>query len=106
MYAEDMKWAREHLTELPDGMKNVKAWYSNKELMEATKDTYYQGKYLRQDVRDAKNLYEQHKKTISGKVDAFMEKNGSTIAKKLNDASTKISKVVNKAKHWIKSLFD
>jgi hypothetical protein len=84
--------------------ENVTRWYSNESLRKHEREYFNndgEGKYITQDIERAKTKIEKHSKTIAGKVDAYMSKNGYKIAKYLNKASVK----VDKAKTWLNSLF-
>lgn len=104
MYGSDINKARAELETNPKGVQNVNRWYNDKSIREGTKETYRQGEYLRREARDTKNSYNSRKKSLGGKIDAFMEKHGKTIVKKLNKASNYAYKGRNAVKRLLKKL--
>ena len=98
-YQEDMRRAFMEIKENPDGIRNVARWYNDPVTTEHSKQSYREGKYLRSDLFWAENAYRGHKSTIRGKIDAFMEKHGNTIAKNLN------YEYVTKGAHYVGKKF-
>lgn len=101
MYAQDMNEAKRNQSSNPKGVHNVNGWYSNPKIKERTKETYRDGKYLRNDLSRAKNKVSSHEDSISGKIDSFMEKHGKKIARTLNSVNSYVDKGIN----WIKKRF-
>ena len=86
--------------------KNVNRWYKDRTIKEGTKDTYgfYNGPgYLdRYRVDSAKYFEDKRAKSIGGKVDKFMAKNGAKMAKSLNKAVDAIEKGKKKVANLFK----
>lgn len=96
LYKQDMRDAMANIKNNPDGPKNVKYWYNRTQDPESHKEVYPGGGDLRYQARDAKNDYERYKDTVSGKIDAVMEKHGENIAEKLNKPNKYIKRVKGK----------
>ena len=86
------------------GRENINRWYKDSTIKKYTKDDVYgfhDGSYKRHLAESAKYNENKRAKTIGGKVDKFMAKNGAKIAKNLNKAVD----TIEKGKQKIASLF-
>ena len=88
---------------------NVNRWYKDKAIKKGIRDTAYEGydksgHYDKYRVNSAKYYEEKHAKTVRGKVDKFMEKNGRKIAKNLNSMSDQIDKGKRKVRDLFKRI--
>lgn len=100
-YKQDMKRAYENTSNNPNGPKNVSNWYNARE-QQRTRDYYIDsgpGKYKRNDIERDEYFKNKHSKTVRGKIDKFMAKNGVKMAKDLTRASDLVVKGKSKLKH-------
>lgn len=86
--------------------KNVNRWYKDRVIKEATKDVNSSfgkpGYYAKYQVDTAKYFEDKRAKSIGGKVDKFMARNGYKIAKSLNKAVDAIEKGKKKVLNMFK----
>ena len=86
--------------------ENVNRWYKDRVIKDGTKDVYssygHPGNYAKYKVDTAKNREANRAKSIGGKVDKFMAKNGYKIAKSLNKAGDAIEKGKKKVLNMFK----
>ena len=104
-YNMDLKTANN-----PTEKRNVNRWYKDPEIREHTKNAY--SSYGQPGSLDKKNLdyskwdKEKRSRSIGGKVDKFMSKNGHKIAKSMNKSTKTIErgqrKVVNMFKNIVR----
>ena len=86
--------------------ENVNRWYKDRVIKDGIKDVYgfyrQPGSLARYKVDTAKNREYNRSKSIGGKVDKFMAKNGAKIAKSLNKAVDAIEKGKKKVANLFK----
>lgn len=86
--------------------ENANRWYKDRGIKEGTKDVYSSfgkpGYYDRYKVDSAKYFEDKRAKSIGGKVDKFMARNGYKIAKSLNKAGDAIEKGKKKVLNMFK----
>ena len=92
----------------PTEKRNVNRWYKDPEIREHTKNAY--SNYGQPGYLDKTNLdyskwdKEKRSRSIGGKVDKFMSKNGHKIAKSMNKSTKMIEKGQRKVVNMFKNI--